>query len=366
MKDKTSLGISDILRNFIEGLVESVLIKGEPFDKHKKWLKKYSDLEGVDYAALESNLNDFFKTVKELEEDESNVVECSAQNLAKDCYLSEDMANRLIEKAAAIRVQKEEEAAKAEAERIAAVKKAEEERVAREKAERIAAEKKAKRKAREEKKKALEAERKAKEDAERKAKEEEERKAKRQMEYNAKILGRNPFCRFPQLSKELMNLNFNEYAYSDVLEKILAINRELYRLLLDEDVKQSSEYTSFSSTANDYLARAKNIQRAEIEPIKKEGEQLVNKGRTMRHMVQEKRKEIASRELTKKRTWIAVIFTVIPITILCLLIWLLFVKKITFRDSPAIVQIVGGLFTGIEFMLLFIIPFWWSNDFRKE
>ena len=63
-------GISDTFRQFIEALAEEVVINGEPFDAQKKWLRKYSEAEVVDYTPL--NLDELFADVpaKELSEKE--------------------------------------------------------------------------------------------------------------------------------------------------------------------------------------------------------------------------------------------------------------------------------------------------------
>ena len=142
MQDKTSLGISDLLRQFIEALVDEVVLEGKPFDdQKKKWLQRYSQEEGLDYTELEKNLTEFFETFEELKSNKSKSIERLAKMLAKDCYLEEGKVGELL---AAMN-----EAREKEAERIADEKKAEEERLAREKAEREAAEE-AKRKAEEE------------------------------------------------------------------------------------------------------------------------------------------------------------------------------------------------------------------------
>ena len=163
MEDRTFLtnnhptdGVSDIFLEFIEALVEA---------------------EDLNYETIESNLTDLFEAVKELEGHESKSGERLIGFLAKDCYLSEDSVNKLIDHAAAVRTQKEVE------------KKAQEEREqkAREEAERKAREERdriAKEKAQLQKK--LDAERKAREETERKAREEAERKAKEEAERKAR------------------------------------------------------------------------------------------------------------------------------------------------------------------------------------
>ena len=102
-------GISDTFREYIAELVKEVVFNGESFDAQKKWLRKNSEAEGVSYEAVESNLNDLFEAIKELEGNESKFIERSVRLLAKECYLSEDLLNKLIDNAATIRRQKEED-----------------------------------------------------------------------------------------------------------------------------------------------------------------------------------------------------------------------------------------------------------------
>ena len=166
MEDRTFMtnnhptdGVSDTFREFIGALVEEVVLNGESFDAQKKWLRKNSENEGVSYETIESNLNDLFEAIKELEGNESKFVERSVKALAKECYLSEALVNKLVDNATAIRRQKEvaERREREDRERKA---QEEAERKAREEQDRIVKEK-----AQWQKK--LEAERKAKEEAER-------------------------------------------------------------------------------------------------------------------------------------------------------------------------------------------------------
>ena len=177
MQDKTTIGISDTFREYITELVKEVVINGEPFDAQKKWLRKNSEAEGLNYETLESNLSDLFDSIKELGEHESKSTERFARNLAKSCYFSETEVDKLIDHAVAIRVQKEAERKAQE----------EKERKAREEVERKEKEE-AERKAREERERKTmeEAECRAREEAERKAKEKRERKTREERERIAK------------------------------------------------------------------------------------------------------------------------------------------------------------------------------------
>ena len=219
MQDKTSLGISDTFREYIAAIVEEVVINGEPFEAQKKWLRKNSEAEGLSYETIESNLNDLFEAIKELEGHESKFVEHSVRALAKECYLSEALVDKLIDNAATIRRQKEaaerrekedrERKAQEEQDRMVREKaqwqkKFEAERKAKEEAERLAlaaaqAREESERKAREER------ERRAREEAERKAREAAERKNKASFEISkffpvyGVILGKTKVYELPPL-----------------------------------------------------------------------------------------------------------------------------------------------------------------------
>ena len=97
MQDKTTLGISDTFREYIEALVEEVVINGESFDAQKKWLRKNSEAEGVDYATLEKNLIDFFVAMEDWKTLKSKSSQIAAKMLAKDCHLSEETLEILLD-----------------------------------------------------------------------------------------------------------------------------------------------------------------------------------------------------------------------------------------------------------------------------
>jgi hypothetical protein len=167
MQDKTAIGNNEdaktpskAFREYIESLVEEIVLNNANFNDHKKYLQRYSQEEGLDYATLEKNLTEFFETVEELKSKASNAIERLAKLLAKDCYLEEGKVDELL---AAMNEAREKEG----------------ERIATEKARRKA-EEEAKRRAKEE------AERKAREEAEHKAREERERKAREEAERKAR------------------------------------------------------------------------------------------------------------------------------------------------------------------------------------
>jgi hypothetical protein len=96
MPDKTSLGISDLLRQYIEALVEEVIVEGKSFDKHKVSLRNYSMAEGVDYETLEKKLLLLFNIADELKTLESKTVEALLITTARECYLSDEETDKLI------------------------------------------------------------------------------------------------------------------------------------------------------------------------------------------------------------------------------------------------------------------------------
>ena len=106
MPDKTSLGISEPLRLYIENLVKNVALQGESFESQKDWLHKYCVTEGLDYKTLEGNLIILLESIKELEEHESLGTKRLLEMVSKDCGLSESTTNEILCHASTIRAQK--------------------------------------------------------------------------------------------------------------------------------------------------------------------------------------------------------------------------------------------------------------------
>lgn len=105
MQDKSNFSspnkpiISDGLQNFINALVEEIVLKGEAFDEHKKkWLKKYSEAEGLNFSELEGNLNDFFELLQVENISESNLLKRYYYESSEKCYLIKSLADSFLEK----------------------------------------------------------------------------------------------------------------------------------------------------------------------------------------------------------------------------------------------------------------------------
>lgn len=66
MQDKIVFGISEELRQFIEALVEEVVLEGKSFEEHKKHLFRFGEVEGIDSETLENNLMSLFATAEDI------------------------------------------------------------------------------------------------------------------------------------------------------------------------------------------------------------------------------------------------------------------------------------------------------------
>jgi len=96
MFDKTALGISEELRQYIEALVEEVVLEGKPFENQKKYLQRFCQTEGIDYNQLETNLTTLFETAEELKVHESKGSERLLRLLAKECFISLELINKIV------------------------------------------------------------------------------------------------------------------------------------------------------------------------------------------------------------------------------------------------------------------------------
>lgn len=92
---QNNLVFSEALRMYIETLAEEVVLKGSSFNDQKKWLQRYCEMEGVDYATLEKNLMDFFEVMEEWKQHRLKSSELMAKMLAEECGLSDNLVENL-------------------------------------------------------------------------------------------------------------------------------------------------------------------------------------------------------------------------------------------------------------------------------
>jgi hypothetical protein len=88
--------VSKGLQNVIDSMVEEIVLEGKPFDTQKKYLKKYSDNEGLNYDELEKDLIAFIELLDNLKSSFSEDSVRVAQEKAKACYISESKIPKLI------------------------------------------------------------------------------------------------------------------------------------------------------------------------------------------------------------------------------------------------------------------------------
>lgn len=96
MSDKTALGISPELRQYIEALVEEVVLEGKSFENQKKYLQRFCENEGISFRSFETRLTTLFETMNELKAHESKGSERLIRILGEECYLSEDKLDQLL------------------------------------------------------------------------------------------------------------------------------------------------------------------------------------------------------------------------------------------------------------------------------
>ena len=88
--------ISEALLNFINAMVEEIVLEGKPFDEQKKkWLKKYSEAEGVNYEKLVIDLTDFFEVFNEYSTIKSEQIKRMIKQQGSQCYITDETFEKL-------------------------------------------------------------------------------------------------------------------------------------------------------------------------------------------------------------------------------------------------------------------------------
>ena len=90
-------GISEGLQNFINAMVEEIVLEGKPFDSQKKYLRKFSENEGLDYEALEKSIAELTETLEEMKSSDSKTLLRLALFQAKEACVSEAEVMRIVE-----------------------------------------------------------------------------------------------------------------------------------------------------------------------------------------------------------------------------------------------------------------------------
>ena len=83
-------GISETLQNYIDSMVEEIVLEGKPFDTQKKYLRKFSENEGLDYEAIEKGIDELVETMREMKTSDSKMLIKLALIQAKDAFVTEE------------------------------------------------------------------------------------------------------------------------------------------------------------------------------------------------------------------------------------------------------------------------------------
>lgn len=88
--------ISDGLQSFIDSMVEEIVLEGKPFDTQKKYLKKFSENEGLDFNKLEADISTFVEILDSLKTAFSKLQVKLAEEKGSDCHISEEIVKKLV------------------------------------------------------------------------------------------------------------------------------------------------------------------------------------------------------------------------------------------------------------------------------
>lgn len=92
MKDKMSISDNNHppkeFTEYLYNVIEEIIVKGESFDKHKKWLKKYCDEYGVDYSYIETEISDFTELFNDYSKSQNSLILKMLYKSADNVYLS--------------------------------------------------------------------------------------------------------------------------------------------------------------------------------------------------------------------------------------------------------------------------------------
>ena len=89
--------ISEGLQRFIDSMVEEIVLEGKPFDSQKKYLKKFSENEGLDYDKLEADITTFIEILDNIKKTPNKLMEKYAVDKGHECFISDTVIAKLLE-----------------------------------------------------------------------------------------------------------------------------------------------------------------------------------------------------------------------------------------------------------------------------
>jgi hypothetical protein len=95
---KTANPLSAALTDYINLMIEEVVLQGGSFEKNRKWLKKNCALASVDYTGLEQELEDFIAILLDFDPSKSQPFYRLVMAQAAHCHITEMTFERLVAK----------------------------------------------------------------------------------------------------------------------------------------------------------------------------------------------------------------------------------------------------------------------------
>jgi hypothetical protein len=88
---RSQMQIPKSLVDYINLMVEEVLLRGDSFEKNRKWLKKNCELARINYEELEKALDEFFDVLKDYDSTRSETFKRVVAEKAARCHISEEL-----------------------------------------------------------------------------------------------------------------------------------------------------------------------------------------------------------------------------------------------------------------------------------
>jgi len=88
--------ISEGLQNFIDSMVEEIVLEGKPFDTQKKYLKKFCENERLDFDKLEADIITFIEILDSFKTSFSKLQVKLAEEKGRDCHITDETVKELV------------------------------------------------------------------------------------------------------------------------------------------------------------------------------------------------------------------------------------------------------------------------------